>query len=294
MKWRALLAMAAGLLLTVPLAFAVGTSVYPPDELTRLRNARVRPMLTWAEASQRVTFLKACHVPADCEEPLGCMRVNPGDPSYCFATECMTDLQCDEGFACRAFSTVEGGPLVRVCAPIGKREEGQPCLQGLGLKRHTCGEGLVCAAWCGRRCELGAPASCPEGFFCAEGPEGPSCRPTCAGRTCPEGQQCISFEDGASVCAEVRGQDCQRTPCAEGLECKRYFPRVRPEGLVLGMACVQPCGDGKPPCPEGLLCASGECRRPCGPDAGSACGPDEVCKRNAVEGRWLCQLRVKP
>lgn len=75
--------------------------------------------------------------------------------------------------------------------------------------------------------------------------------------------------------------------------CRRHFPRTRPQGLIVSMECVQPCGEGKASCPEGLVCSSGDCRRPCEPDTPGACGPDEVCQQHPVEKRWLCQLRRK-
>ena len=294
MKWRTLLAIVAGLLLAVPLALAMGSVLYPVHAPPSRSDVRVSPVLSYGEYRELLTYGKACRGQADCESPLGCLQINPGDASYCLASECMTDVQCPDGFACRSFTTLNSGPMIRFCAPIGPQQEGHPCMQGLGVNTFACAQGLRCAGWCGRPCELDAPATCPEGFFCGKGPEGPSCLPTCEGRTCPEGQQCIRFEGGTSVCAAVRGQDCQQTPCAEGFECRRHFPRTGAQGLVVGMECVQPCGEGAA-CPEGLVCSHGECRRSCEPDTLGACGPDEACKQgSATEQQGVCRLRTKP
>lgn len=293
MKWGVLLAIAAGLLLTVPLALALGTALYPGSKPVSKSGSQVVPVLSYGEYREFLTFERPCRTQADCEAPLGCVEINPGGSSICSASECMTDLQCEEGFTCRAMSTVNGGSTVRWCILEGRKMEGEPCMQGFRARGSNCARGLLCAAWCGRPCELDAPGSCPEGFFCGKGSDGPSCLPTCEGRACPEGQWCIRFEGGTSVCAEVRGQDCQETPCAEGSTCRRHFPRTRPQGLVVGMECVQPCGEGKASCPEGLVCSSGDCRRPCEPDTPAACGEDEVCQQHPVEKRWLCQLQRK-
>lgn len=294
MKWRVLMAMAAGLLLTIPLVLALGTALYPVSESVARSGSQVAPVLSYGEYRELLTFDRPCRTQADCEAPLGCVEVSPGGSTICAASECMTDLQCEEGFTCRALRTLEGGPKVRWCILEGHRKEGEPCMQRLGARRSNCARGLLCAAWCGRACELDAPESCPEGSFCRRGPDGPSCLPTCEGRTCAEGQQCIRFEGGTSVCATVRGQDCQQAPCAEGFECRRSFPRTGPQGLVVGMECVQPCGEQKLPCPEGLVCSGRVCRHSCEPDMPGSCGPHEACKQGSVKEQWVCQLQPKP
>lgn len=292
MKWRVPVAMVAGLLLTLPLLLALGTALHPVRDSVPLGDGHVSPVLSWGELNKRLTYTQPCRSQRDCEPPLACLRINPQGPRYCVASECMTDLQCEAGFTCQALRAVDDGPWVRSCVPIGQRQEGQPCLQGFGIKKNACAQGLLCTGWCGRPCQLDAPESCPSGFYCAQGPDGPSCRPTCEGRTCPSGQQCVTYEGRTSVCAVVRGQNCQRHPCAEGQECKLYYPRIRDNGLLMGMECVQPCEEGQASCPEGLVCAHGACRRPCEPGAPATCGPDEVC--TAVPGKpGVCQLQRK-
>lgn len=294
MKWRVLLAMAAGLLLTLPLALALGTVLYPGGKPASKSGSQIIPVLTYGEYRELTTFDRPCRTQADCEAPLGCVQINPSGPSICAASDCMTDLQCPEDFTCRTLNTLDDSARVRLCILEGWRKEGEPCMQGLGVRGGNCARGLLCAAWCGRPCELDTPGSCPEGFFCRSGPDGPSCLPTCEGRTCPEGQRCIRFEGGTSICAEVRGQNCQETPCAEGSTCRRHIPRPRKQGLLVGMECVQPCGEGAPPCPEGLVCSSGECRRPCEPDTPGTCGPHEACRPDASKLHPVCKLQAKP
>ncbi len=260
MKWRTPVAIAAGLLLTVPLLLALGAALHPVREPVPERNAQLVPMLSWEESRKLQTFDRPCQTQEDCDAPLGCTPLNPGGPRVCLASECMTDLQCEEGFTCQALPTLERERWVRFCTPLGRRKEGEPCMKGLGIVRNSCEQGLICTAWCGRPCTLNAPESCPEGFYCKEGgPEGPSCHPTCEGRGCPDGQQCIHIEGRTSLCAEVLGRNCQHEPCPERQECRLHFPRKRGQGWVMGMECVQPCGDGAP-CPEGLVCAGGACQ----------------------------------
>jgi hypothetical protein len=260
MKWRGALAAAAGLLLAVPFMLAMGIALYPGPVLGPKESVEVLPVLSAEERQRLLTLDRPCQRPEDCEPSLGCLQANPGGPSVCAASECMTDLQCREGFTCRAMQTLEEGPWVRWCILEGRRKEGEPCIQGFGIRKNNCERGLICTAWCGRPCTLDAPESCPEGFYCKSGgPEGPSCHPTCEGRGCPDGQQCIHIEGRTSLCAEVLGRNCQHEPCPERQECRLHFPRKRGQGWVMGMECVQPCGDGAP-CPEGLVCAGGACQ----------------------------------
>ncbi len=292
MTWRTPAAVAAGLLLTAPLMLALGTALYPVREPGPDGSAPVVPMLSWEESRRLQTFDRPCQTQEDCDAPLGCTPLNPGGPRVCLASECMTDVQCEEGFTCQALPTLDRERRVRFCTPLGRRKEGEPCMKGLGILRNACEQGLICAAWCGRPCELDASGSCPEGFYCRQGPDGPSCLPTCEGRSCPDGQQCIPIEGRTSVCAAVRGQNCKQQPCPEGQECMIHFPRAGKQGVVMGMECVQPC-DEKAPCPEGLVCAGSSCRRPCEPGGASTCGPDEACTSPGEGQRAVCQLRLK-
>ena len=135
-------------------------------------------------------------------------------------------------------------------------------MQTLGMDEETCALGLRCnEGWCGRPCQPDESTSCPEGFFCREGVNGPSCLPTCGARGCPEGQQCIALGEGISVCAVVRGENCQKVPCPEDSLCSVWPPRYRESRLVLKMACSRlSCGDGEPACPPGTSCTRGVCQ----------------------------------
>ena len=149
---------------------------------------------------------------------------------------------------------------------VGIRAEGERCRRTPSNKEEACGPGLLCAGdgWCGRPCGKGVP--CPEGSFCSEvGPE-PACLPSCAERGCPTGQECIrSREDGASTCAVVHGQNCQRTPCPPGLLCQDDLIPEFPGQAWL--QCEQDCRDPKaPPCPEGTLCYLFTCTQRCSPE----------------------------
>jgi hypothetical protein len=293
-KWRAYVAAAVSLLLAVPFMLAMGIALYPGPVLGPREDVKVLPVLSVEERQRLLTLERPCQRQEDCEPSLGCLQLRIGGPSLCMASECMTDLQCEEGYTCKAMRALDGGPWVRWCILEGRRKEGEPCVQGLGIRKKACERGLLCAAWCGRPCELDTPGSCPEGFYCKEGgPDGPSCLPTCEGRACPAGQQCIQLEGRTSVCAVVRGRDCQQQPCPRGQECRLHFPRLREQGLVMGMECVQPCTDGEAPCSEGLVCVGSTCRRPCEPDVPGACGPEETCTSGSAGGRPVCQLRLK-
>ncbi|OJT25762.1 hypothetical protein BO221_07875 [Archangium sp. Cb G35] len=133
------------------------------------------------------------------------------------------------------------------------------------------------AGWCGRSCQPDEPTSCPQGFFCREGIDGHSCLPTCEETGCSNGQECVSLGEGISVCAVVRGNNCQKVPCSEGGLCSVWPPRYEDSRLELKMACSRvSCSDGGPACPPGTSCVQGLCRHPSesGPfDAGPPVSP---------------------
>ncbi|WP_253910492.1 hypothetical protein [Pyxidicoccus fallax] len=211
---------------------------------------------------------------------------------YCTDSQCMTDAQCPDGLVCRDVDPVGEGLLVRFCVPLGFRKEGEECLPIPSTREQACESGLLCAEvkmnWCGRPCQLDDPASCPEGFFCGNVPPEPICLPTCETRGCPEGQQCIRHYGGVSQCAVVYGPDCQQSPCPEGREC-----RVRTSLEKPGKAwteCVEECGPGKPPCPEGFTCDRWHCLPSCNPQGPSTCPEGYVCKQGKKPDRpWVCQ-----
>ncbi len=286
-RWRTAVAVLVGLLLPVPLLLlvggALGWGVRPQAD------ADLSPMLAWEEQRKLVTFGRACETSDDCEAPLACLQdtrrvVEP----RCVASECVTDFHCQEGFACREMVARGARMRVRTCVvEHGPRKEGQVCSRLPRTRDEACEKGLICRGWCGRPCRVDEPASCPEGSYCDAGPNGPSCLPSCEGRTCPDGQQCARFKSGASACAVLRGQNCQQTPCPEGQQCRVTSSPQRP-GEV-GMECVSPCDEKAPSCPEGAICFDAVCRRPCDDKTPDACGPGQTCVFYPVEKLWLCQ-----
>jgi hypothetical protein len=160
-KWRILAAIAASLVLTLPLLLSVGAWKYLPSPGT-WKSRALSPVLSKEELRTLLTFQRECQGQADCEAPLGCMDVY-GTKGLCLSSECHTDLQCAEGYTCRTMNTLGDGPLVRFCIPEGTLEEGAPCSRLPRTPRTACGPGLLCNGHCGRPCEPGVPSSLPSG-----------------------------------------------------------------------------------------------------------------------------------
>ncbi len=83
-----------------------------------------------ADLTQKLlTFGRPCRDSRECESPLACLQdsrriVEP----RCVASECVTDLQCEEGFVCQLMASLGQGRGVRVCVvAAGLRKEGQVC-----------------------------------------------------------------------------------------------------------------------------------------------------------------------
>lgn len=201
MRWRTPLIVILGLLLPVPLVWLLHTAV--AGESPSAPAPRTIPMLSLEERRSLLTYERACQEPGDCESPLTCFFNPRRGERYCTDSTCMTDAQCPEGFACRALALGREGPSLRLCALVGMRKEGEACHSLPQTPREGCEQGLVCPGWCGRPRRLDEPASCPEGFFCKEGPNGVSCLPTCTGPSCPEGQRCVRVGERTSVCCHV-------------------------------------------------------------------------------------------
>lgn len=278
MKRSTLLTLLLGLLLPMPLMLimAKGSGALGSKEGSR---ATATPILQLDETWELQTYSQRCWRGRDCEPPLGCLALSVSTrEGLCSDSWCTTDLQCREGRVCRTLPTMDDGPLVRVCVHPGERKEGEACVSARGPLENTCKQGLRCnAGWCGRSCQPDEPTSCPQGFFCREGLDGPSCLPTCEATGCSEGQECVSLGEGISVCAMVRGENCQKMPCSDGGLCSVWPPRYKDSRLELKMACSRiSCSDGGPACPPGTSCVQGLCRHPSesGPfDAGPPVSP---------------------
>jgi hypothetical protein len=287
MRWRISLAILLSLLLLLPLAWAIHVVTF--GGLRPAPDAQVAPMLSPEERQRLMTYERPCAGREDCEPPLGCFFNTRSRWMYCTDSRCLTDQQCPEDMVCRTLKTVGGTPPIRHCALVGVRKEGEPCAEMSSLSDAACERGLVCQdRRCGQPCQLNKPGSCSEGFFCQEGLNGPSCLPTCEGRTCPNGQECVQFEHGVSVCAEVHGQNCQRTPCPGGQKCSVWDPFDHPREVW--MTCLIYCDEASiSSCPEGFVCQLGACRKSCEPAVPNACGPHYKCYRYSEKYAWTCE-----
>jgi hypothetical protein len=298
MNWRTLLSSLLVLLLLLPLAWllSIALSGHGPSLLLPQGKALV-PMLSHEERLRLRTYDYECRTDADCESPLRCFYNPRTERQACADSTCMADSDCPGGFACRSFPchTLEarnGKDLVRICSPLGVRKEGERCASLPATRDEGCERGLLCQGFCGRPCRLDEPSSCPEGYFCREGNNGPSCLPTCEGRSCPEDQRCLPFSaEKASVCTKVHGQDCEQNPCPQGAQCTRYAYPTHPGEAW--MECLRPCSEGEPLCAEGSVCYLYRCRKSCDPEAASACGPGFACKSRPGEP-WTCVPDTHP
>lgn len=244
-------------------------------------------MLSPGERQGLLTYGRSCQRSGECESPLGCLFNTRFMASYCTDSRCVTDQDCAEGFACRIMPLRDGISRVRICALVGVRKEGEPCLASSDTREDGCGPGLSCQGRCGRPCRLEEPGTCPTGFFCNDSLYGPSCLPTCEGRSCPEGLQCIRADKVASVCVAVHGQNCQQQSCPEGQKCLVSESPDRPGEAW--MECVTFCGSGGRSCPEGLVCHQSRCRTPCDPSIPGACEPHQKCHRASDSQPWTCE-----
>ncbi len=295
-KWRTLLAVAVGLLLTLPLGYLLKDAFRVGQVPGGAQGARISPMLSLEERRRLVTFDRACRGSEDCEAPLGCLQDSRRfSLSVCIGSECETDSHCPEGQSCRAVKTQGAGPVVRLCTAMGIRKEGQACDRLPRTQEEACAQGLLCNRnYCGRPCGRGAPAtSCPAGFTCEDGPEGASCLPACEEGQCPERQECVRFEGRFAACVRVKGKNCQAQPCPEGQACRiGYTPGV---GEEVTMQCLTPCEQGKSTCPAGSVCFYGFCSQLCEPNAAGSCGSGEECVMyrdpHSSEKLWLCRAQ---
>lgn len=288
MKWHTLLAVLLGLLLTLPLAWLLGMSVKGPGagSIRRPEQTNLVPVLTAEERHRLLTYERDCRTDADCEPSLRCFYNERISKRFCTDSKCMTDMQCSEDFACRAFTTENGKDQIRGCALVGTRKEGEPCRRLPDTREEGCERGLLCQTRCGRPCQLDEPSSCPTGFFCDDGPDGPSCLPRCDGLTCPEGQHCVEVAKDVSICASIHGPDCKRTACPQGQDCLVHASL--PPGNEVWMECLSRCADSEPRCPEGTACYLYQCRPSCDPQAPSACPPGFACGRQEPSQPWVC------
>jgi hypothetical protein len=286
MRAREVAGVIAALLLPLPVVLLVLGAKYPGLWVPKPAETHLSPVLGFEEKMRRQTYRRDCQRSSECEPPLGCLDDIRARTAYCTDSQCTQDSECAEDEQCRAVATVGGGPLVRLCIPAGLRKEGEQCWQVPTDKESACEKALLCGGdgWCARPCQKQDAASCPEGFFCADVAPEPVCLPTCQGRPCPEGLRCVRFNDGVSSCARVYGPPCQEdASCAE---CAiSSFPRYPGE---VWMQCVQRCGQGRPPCPEGSACKIQRCLPRCDRKAPDSCAEGFFCARPGPEYPSVC------
>jgi hypothetical protein len=289
MKWRTLLAVLLGCLLPVPLLWALSWLLLGGWRASETREAdgRVVPILAPDETRRLLTFHRSCQGNEDCDAPLVCLRGQLMFDHACVASDCATDRDCREGFACRSMPA--GDRVVRMCAAMGTAQEDELCMKLPINETIACAPGLVCAHLrCRRSCQFQEPQGCPEGYFCSDSDvEGLACLPTCEGRACPEGQRCVGLKHGSSVCARVHGPDCQLNPCPEQQVCDVSFGTSRGD---VWMRCSLSCDKRGPPCPKGFSCLGASCVRRCTADEPGACGPREKCVGASEDSLGICIL----
>lgn len=294
MKRRTIPFILMGVLLPLPLALLLSLGLHgqwhrSETDSSRPHGMSLVPMLASGERQSLLTYKQECHTDSDCDSPLRCHFNMLSGLSQCIDSQCMTDQHCPEGFACRTFATNSHKDLIRICAVVGVRKEGEGCVVLPREREEGCERGLLCRGHglCGRPCRQDDPATCPEGYFCADDPSGAACQPTCEGRTCPEGQRCVSRSGSVSVCATVHGQDCQLNGCPQREQvCSVHEYPEHPNAVW--MDCLQPCGtpaDG--PCPNDTTCLLYRCRESCTPENPTACGAGFRCGHRPGEP-WTC------
>ncbi len=290
MNWRTVVGACVAVLFPLPMVMLlVGVLRHGLPEQQVVNGHRVAPVLDSEVRSRLQSFHRDCQRDSDCEFPLGCLLDARAGANYCTDSQCLTDVQCQDGQACRLLTTFGKGPLVRRCVPLGVRGEGEKCVRIAKQLDNACGPGLVCseqALFCARPCSKEDTMSCPEGFFCADTVLEPLCLPTCEKTECLEGQSCIQFERGASACAKVYGVNCQQAPCPDNQECQLESRTGRT--TTVWMRCRQSCREAPSSCPPGLICNGWSCHPPCDPDGPKTCADGYTCQKERPTRPWVC------
>jgi hypothetical protein len=286
-----MLSVCARVLLPLPLVLLLGTLLQPELGLEAPTGVPISPMLDSEQRARLMTDRRRCVSSAECDPPLGCLYENRYRQAYCTDSKCTTDAQCPEGQVCRRLATERSELLVRICIPVGMRQEGEGCDSVPSDQKSACAAGLLCSGrsggWCARPCRLGAQAECPEGFFCADSLPQPACLPTCERQACPVGERCIRFEDGSSSCAHVYGTDCQQSPCLGGQRCNVFTDPPQPGKAWLN--CVERCGKDLPPCSAGRVCDGYECIPACDPRGPAVCAEGYRCRQPWPDVPFACR-----
>jgi hypothetical protein len=231
------------------------------------------------------TFDRRCFKHRDCEPPLSCVLDIRIPGRRCLGHECDSNADCQLGFVCRAVET--DGRAVRLCLVEGIKKVGELC-EGFPLKpKNACEGELLCNhQFCGQRCRLDDPDSCPEYFTCLQNRTlDPSCVPSCLRGGCPGGKRCFQFEGDFSVCGVLDGDtDCEANPCPPDMKCSKGVHTITHE---VYMGCVRPC-DESHPCPRGSFCPHGICREECDAKVRGSCGPNRTCVYDRSLRKGFC------
>lgn len=290
MKWRTVLPTLLLLLIPLPLMWLLLVAMSGPGAGARMTLPHGRtliPRLSHEERLRLSTYEHDCRTDTDCAPQLRCVSDARTARHYCTDSLCTEDAHCPQGFTCSPWSAENDKDVIGICSLLGVRQEGELCESLPESPTEGCVKGLFCQGFCGRPCRADEPSSCPEGYSCHAGEEGPYCMPTCEGRPCPAGQRCVDLMGGqGSICMTIHGQDCQQTPCPQDLACM-LNANPRTPGHIW-MECLKNCGEGEPPCPEETACFLFQCRRACNPENSSACGPGFRCGRNHPSQPWVC------
>ena len=273
--------------LTVLLALVLGAGSLSYWWVTNLgaRWSRGAPGQFEGRLESLPTFGRWCAGKEECEPPLSCVYDPRVGESRCLGTECNSDADCAPDQVCRAISARQHAP--RLCVVQGNQGEGGRCAE-FPLKRHeACQDPLLCnRTFCGRRCQVDSPASCPVAYTCLEnGALGPSCVPDCRQHGCPAPRRCFALEERFFVCG-VPGSaiDCDAQPCPQGATCRKALAAASDQ---VYMRCDRPC-DAASPCPPGYFCGFGSCLEECDPSLPQSCGPDRKCVRHTRLNRSFC------
>jgi len=250
------------------------------------------PVLDKGQLQKLLTYKRRCRKQSDCEAPLLCVGDNRWGGFRCLASECETDNQCEPGFRCTPF-VYRQGPVFQLCLVQGTQREGERCEHFHLKENRGCQPGLVCdSGFCGRPCDPNRPSTCPEGSVCHREANLPACLPSCLKSSCPPETQCIRIAGDFSVCATVRGRDCDKQPCPPGEECQRELG-YRWQSQVVKMWCASPCNEKEGRlCPAGWACLDTFCTRLCGEGSPETCPLGEQCTRTiGPEGHYsTCRM----